>query len=438
VTGPAVQNEKKSALRLVRACSTNSRILITTVLLISAPLLCTAAEKRVALVIGNSAYQNVTPLDNPRNDAVLLARTLKDEGFTLIGDSAQLNLDKVSLDRVVQSFGQQAQRADIALFYYAGHGVQVRGSNYLVPVDANPSREADVDFQMLDLRLVLHQMDGPGTRLKLVILDACRNNPFGLRGLRGAEGGLAQMRAPEGTLISYATQPGNVAQDGTDGDSPYSKALANTMRVPGLDIFQTFNQVGLLVERATDGEQQPWTSSSPINGNFYFAGPAVSAAASTESAARLTGSAQAGAQAPRSVSRTPATVAPDFPAPAEFYPQESRKLNERGTAIVRACVATDTTLAAPPTIALSSGFSRLDEAALKLASAGHYVAATEDGKHVPSCFMFGVRFALEGVEPASDESAGETSAGETSAGAGQPAGAGAACTAQQRREGECH
>src|ERR1700722_5635068 len=199
-----------------------------------------AAEKRIALVVGNSAYQNVTQLDNPRNDATLMAETLSSLGFTLIGGHAQLDLDKAALDSDVQSFGQQIQGADVALFYYAGHGVQVNGSNYLVPVGANPTREADVDFQMVDINLVLRQMQGSGTRLNMVILDACRNNPFGGRGLRSADGGLAQMRAPEGTLISYATQPGSVAQDGSNGDSPYSLALATTIVRPGLDIFEAF------------------------------------------------------------------------------------------------------------------------------------------------------------------------------------------------------
>src|SRR4249919_2299367 len=229
-----------------------------------------SAEKRVALVIGNSSYQNVTRLDNPRNDAALMADTLGALGFTLIGSRAQLDLDKPAMDLAVQTFGRQVQGADVALFYYAGHGVQVSGSNYLVPVTANPTREADVDFQMVDVNLVLRQMQGSGTRLNMVILDACRNNPFGARGLRASDGGLAQMRAPEGTLISYATQPGNVAQDGTDGHSPYTKALAATIKQSGLDIFQTFNQVGLAVKRETGGSQQPWVSSSPIDGNFYF------------------------------------------------------------------------------------------------------------------------------------------------------------------------
>lgn len=232
-----------------------------------------AAEKRVALVIGNSAYQNVTRLDNPRNDAGLMAETLGALGFTLVGGRAQLDLDKPAMDIAVQNFGRQVQGADVALFYYAGHGVQVSGSNYLVPVSANPTREADVDFQMVDVNLVLRQMQGSGTRLNMVILDACRNNPFGARGLRASDGGLAQMRAPEGTLISYATQPGNVALDGTDGHSPYTRALASTIRQSGLDIFQTFNQVGLAVKRQTGGSQQPWVSSSPIDGTFYFVAP---------------------------------------------------------------------------------------------------------------------------------------------------------------------
>ncbi len=238
-----------------------------------------AAEKRFALVVGNSAYRSVAPLDNPKNDAALMAKTLAGLGFTLIGGGAQLDLDKTALDNAVQSFGQQIQGADVALFYYAGHGVQVSGANYLVPVNANPVRETDVDFQMMDVNLVMRQMQGAGTRLNMVILDACRNNPFGGRSLRASGGGLAQMRAPEGTLISYATQPGNVAQDGSSGDSPYTSALAATIVRPGLDIFQTFNEVGLMVKQTTGGSQQPWVSSSPIDGKFYFKPPAETASA---------------------------------------------------------------------------------------------------------------------------------------------------------------
>jgi hypothetical protein len=238
------------------------------------------ADKRVALIIGNSAYENIGRLANPRNDAKLMADTLGSIGFSLIGGRAQLDLDKAAFDAAVQDFGRQLAGAEVALFYYAGHGIQVRGTNYMIPVGANTAREADVDFQLVDVSVVLRQMEGSGTRLNMVVLDACRNNPFGSRGLRAVSAGLAQMRAPEGTLISYATQPGNVALDGSKGNSPYTDALVRTIKRPGLDIFQTFNEVGLAVKRATGGEQQPWVSSSPIDGNFYFVNAPASGAAS--------------------------------------------------------------------------------------------------------------------------------------------------------------
>jgi len=243
------------------------------------------AEKRVALVIGNSAYRNITPLDNPRNDARLMATTLQGLGFQLVGNGAQIDLDKSMFDAVLSKFGDAVLGADVALFYYAGHGVQVSGKNFLVPVSANPTKEADVYLQMVDTNVVMSQMEGAGTKLNIVLLDACRNNPFGSRGLRATGGGLAQMQAPEGTLISYATQPGNVAQDGDGGNSPYSKALANTIRKPGLGLFEAFNDVGLEVKHATGGTQQPWVSSSPIAGTFYFASPLASAATADKPAA---------------------------------------------------------------------------------------------------------------------------------------------------------
>jgi hypothetical protein len=228
------------------------------------------AEKRVALVVGNSTYQYVARLDNPRNDAKLMADTLQGLGFQLIGGGPQVDLDKQAFDAALQKFGNAVVGADVALFYYAGHGVQVAGKNFLVPVAANPTKEADVYLQMVDSAIVLDQMDGAGTRLNIVLLDACRNNPFGGRGLRATGGGLAQMQAPGGTLISYATQPGNVAQDGDDGHSPYTKALTAAMRKPGLGLFETFNEVGLAVQGSTGGTQQPWLSSSPIAARFYF------------------------------------------------------------------------------------------------------------------------------------------------------------------------
>ncbi len=227
-------------------------------------------ERRVALVVGNFGYEQVPRLANAGNDATLIATTLSQLGFTLVGGAVQKNLDKAHFDRTVQDFGRAIQGADVALFYYAGHGMQVDGSNWLVPTDANPTRLQDLEFQMVNADLVLKQMDGAGTRLNLVILDACRNNPFAALGTRAVQGGLAQMHAPEGTMISFATQPGNVAADGTGANGPYATALAASMRKPGLDIFRVFNQVGLTVKRQTDGAQLPWESSSPIDGEFYF------------------------------------------------------------------------------------------------------------------------------------------------------------------------
>jgi Caspase domain len=230
-------------------------------------------EKRIALVVGNSAYRYVGRLDNPKNDAKLVSQTLQSLGFTLIGGGPQLDLAKEDFDRAVQDFAQiLSQGADVALFYYAGHGIQARGTNWLLPTSANPNREIDVEFQAVDAQLVLRVMESAGTRLNMMILDACRNNPLAGRGLRSASGGLAQMQAPEGSLIVYATQPGNTAMDGSDGDSPFTRALAQTMKKPGLDVFRLFNEVGLQVKRATGGAQQPWVSSSPIDGDFYFAG----------------------------------------------------------------------------------------------------------------------------------------------------------------------
>jgi hypothetical protein len=254
--------------------------------------------KRVALVVGNSLYRYVPRLTNPGNDAKLLAQSLKQAGFQLIGGGAQLDLDKQHFEQAVQDFGRAVDGADVALFYYSGHGLQVGGTNYLVPISANPTREKDLDFQMVSAQVVLDQMKDSGTKLNLVILDACRNNPFSGRGLRAAGGGLAEMHAPEGTLISYATQPGNVASDGDGRDSPFTQALADAMRQPGLDLFGLFNRVGVAVKKATSGQQQPWLALSPVEGDFYFNPP------------------QAGAGKPAAVAPIVATTPTPQPAPA--------------------------------------------------------------------------------------------------------------------------
>ncbi len=298
-------------------------VLLCVALSAHAPALADSHGARVALVIGNGAYATVGRLANPGNDAKLIAHTLKAAGFTLIGGDAEIDLDKAHFDRAVAEFGRAIAGADVALFYYSGHGLQVDGTNFLVPVDANPSRRQDLDFQMVSADLVLHQMSGSGTKLNIIVLDACRNNPFEGTGLRSAGGGLAEMKAPEGTLISYATQPGSVARDGAGNDSPYTLALVEAMRQPGLDIFRLFNRVGLDVKKTTGGQQQPWLAASPIEGDFAFTGatgaPAATAAPLAPEPA--TGAKTAALAPPPATNTTAATSVPlrQPPPPANGF-----------------------------------------------------------------------------------------------------------------------
>jgi uncharacterized caspase-like protein len=253
-----------------------SRAIFAAFLLCAGVIPAAHAEKRVALVIGNSAYQSVPKLPNPDNDAKLMSDTLLSLGFFVVGGGARLDLDKSGFDAALEEFSKQLVGADVALFYYAGHGVETHGVNYLVPVDAHPQDEADVFAQMVSTSDILDRLEKSGTRINLVLLDACRDNPF--RGVRSTSRGLAQMPAPIGTLISFATQPRSVSLDGEGGHSPYTSALVAAMQRPGAGLFKTFNEVGLAVSKATGGQQLPWVSSSPISGNFFFTGRAEPAA----------------------------------------------------------------------------------------------------------------------------------------------------------------
>lgn len=234
------------------------------------------AEKRVALVVGNSAYQDAPNLPNPAADARLMAETLTSLGFFVVGGGALVDLTKTGFDEALVAFDRELAGADVALFYYAGHGVETHGLNYLVPVDAHPADEGDVLMQGVGMAGVLAEMEKSGAKVNLVLLDACRNNPFRGRGVHSRTGGLAQMQAPPGTLISFSTQPRSVALDGHHGHSPYTRAVAAIIRHQGFGLFRTFNEVGLAVERETHGRQLPWLASSPIATRFYFAGQATS------------------------------------------------------------------------------------------------------------------------------------------------------------------
>ena len=234
------------------------------------------AQKKVALVIGNDVYVHGTALDNPGRDARAIGATLKKLGFKLVEDRPLVDLDKATTDRMVEAFGIMAQDADIALFYFSGHGMQIGGTNYLVPIDLGsnlgPFTPTTVDFQTLNADLVLRVLDKSGSRVKMMLLDACRTNPFLASKDQG--GGLAQMKAPAATVIGFATQPNTTASQGPAGGlSPYAKALATYMAVKGLGLFVMLNEVGLAVMDATNNMQQPWIAYSPIPRDFVLNAP---------------------------------------------------------------------------------------------------------------------------------------------------------------------
>ena len=232
-----------------------------------------AEEKRVALVIGNGEYRHsatLPSLRNPSNDARDIAATLSKLGFDIIGGGVQLDLDKIGMENAIIEFGERLGEGSVGLFYYAGHGLAVNKTNFLIPVDTDKMTKKTVNMKLVSADLVMDQFPRSGG-LNIMILDACRNTPASLRGVRGNENeGLVQMRAPSGTLISYATQPGNVALDGTGRNSPYAAALIEKMQQPGVGILEVFNDVGVEVEKNTDGFQRPWINSSPLEGKFYF------------------------------------------------------------------------------------------------------------------------------------------------------------------------
>ena len=233
-----------------------------------------SAEKRVALVIGNSAYVNSTQLANPVNDAAEIAKALTEAGFEVI---AGIDLDKRGFDGKMREFARSLPGADVALFYYAGHALQVGGRNYLVPIDASMQGERDLDFEAVGIDFVLRQMEiERENKTNLVFLDACRDNPLA-RNLARSMGtrstsigqGLAQVQTGVGTFIAYSTQPGNVALDGTGSNSPFTAALVKGVKAAGRNLTSVMIDVRKDVLAATGGKQVPWDHSS-LTGDFYF------------------------------------------------------------------------------------------------------------------------------------------------------------------------
>lgn len=228
------------------------------------------AETRVALVIGNGAYKNAGALKNPANDARRMSEALGRLGFEVM---AFQDLDQAGMKRAVRDFAEKleaAGRDTVGLVFYAGHGIQLNGANYFIPVNAQIEKEGDVAIESISADDVMVALGNARNRLNIVILDACRNNPFA-RSFRSASRGLARLDAPVGSMVAFSTAPGQVAADGEGENSPYTSALVDVLAQPGMKIEDVFKRVRERVYETSGGQQVPWESSS-ILGDFYFSG----------------------------------------------------------------------------------------------------------------------------------------------------------------------
>jgi len=229
--------------------------------------------KRLALIIGNGEYSEIGRLKNTLNDAEDMRKTLKELQFDVI--FVKDAKDKREMKDAVRQFGEKLKGSNIGLFYYSGHGMQIDGRNYLIPIKADLKSKADVESETLEANYVLQLMEEAKNDVNIVILDACRNNPFS-RGFRDVQMGLAKMNNPEnpkGSLIAFSTAPGAVAEDGTDRNGTYTKHLLRYLKIPGLTIEEMFKQVRSLVQDETKQRrtsQTPWEQSSLVGGTILF------------------------------------------------------------------------------------------------------------------------------------------------------------------------
>jgi len=224
----------------------------------------TDSRRRFALVIGNSNYSSLSKLPNAINDARTITQSLQSAGFQV---HAHENLDLAGMQNAVRVFGEKLSKNDIGLVYYAGHGVQVKGKNYLIPVKENIKKSFEVPSSAVDVDLILATLEHIKNDLNIVVLDACRSSFPGES--RGTNRGLATIEAAKGTFIAFATAPGKEALDGSGSNSPYTKHLARLIGKKGLPLEQVFKEVRKAVVAETNGEQVPWENSS-LMGDFYF------------------------------------------------------------------------------------------------------------------------------------------------------------------------
>jgi uncharacterized caspase-like protein len=293
-----------------------------------------AAERRTALVIGNSAYQK-SPLVNPVNDAQAMAASLGSLGFTVTKIE---NASKGQMADAIRKFGDTIKLGGVGLFYFAGHGVQVNGENFLIPVDDDIQEKNQVATKGIEAKVVLQAMGNAKNRLNVVILDACRNNPFAQnvsralvptgntdgRARSDSASGLAPMEALVGTLIAFATAPESVAADGSGKNGVYTENLLRNISEPGLRIEDVFKRTRFAVRQETSGRQVPWENTS-LEGDFYFVAPAAGSAASSGSAAQSTASARE-QQASLQTNRSETTPAKPVRSPSGFsFAREEEK-----------------------------------------------------------------------------------------------------------------
>lgn len=266
VAGPA----SGQLLSRIRRCL--AALLLT---LIAPAWAATTAEPRHALVIGNANYAN-SPLVNSSNDASAVAKVLQKAGFEV---DLRLDATQKQMQDAVTAFGDRLRGGGAGLFYFAGHGLQIKGRNFLLPVGTDIKREDEVPYKAIDVQQVLDKMETAKNRINVVVLDACRDNPFA-RSSRSGSGGLSQVDAPIGSLIAFATAPGSVASDGKGANGLYTQHLLANIERPGLSIEEVFKRVRLGVRLDSNGGQVPWESTS-LEGDFYFFAPLTTKAGPT-------------------------------------------------------------------------------------------------------------------------------------------------------------
>jgi|GEM_PF-749313 uncharacterized caspase-like protein len=255
--------------------SFRNRFLASGILLLSQAAVSAAlAENRVALVIGQSSYRSVTVLPNPANDAQKMSELLGNAGFKV---TTAADLTQNDMRQAVGDFAAKVSASGpdtVALVFYAGHGLQIDGENYLVPVDVDPKRETDIPLQAVRLNDVMNTLAAVPTRMRIIMLDACRNNPFpNISSTAGHGLAIVDTKAgAAGSFISYSTSPGAVAEDGSGSNSPYTTALLSVAKEPNLTIEEAFKRVRVSVNQATDGRQTPWESSSLTTEFKFFGG----------------------------------------------------------------------------------------------------------------------------------------------------------------------